>query len=272
MRIGRTTWIVTFALGIGAGVPAGESAFAQRPAERLRLELNVPESRLHVYENGRRTREYRVSVGMEGHETPAGQYRISHAVWNPWWHPPDSRWARGRKAEPPGPANPMGRIKLHFSRLLYIHGTAEVQRLGWPSSHGCVRLANEDLLELARLVHEHGSPRVPAQRLDELERNAGMTRRIALTRPVRFDVVYRVAEVRDGFLHIFPDPYDRVGDRLRDRVTDVLERHGIDTRAVDAATLDRLIRKGRSRKVAVSLEDLAAPGVADPGPGASVLR
>ena len=39
----------------------------------LHLILNVAGNRLHVYENGERTRTYKVSVGMRGYETPAGE-------------------------------------------------------------------------------------------------------------------------------------------------------------------------------------------------------
>ena len=69
-------------------------AAAQQPAPReLRIVVNIPAGRLHVYEGGTLTRNYPVSVGMRKHQTPAGQYRISRVVWNPWWHPPEAAWA-----------------------------------------------------------------------------------------------------------------------------------------------------------------------------------
>src|SRR4051812_8206334 len=87
----------------------------------LRLVLNVPAHKIFVFENGQLTREFRVGVGMVGNETPAGSYRITQAIWNPWWNPPPSPWAEGRKPEAPGPGNPMGRVKMNFAPLLYIH-------------------------------------------------------------------------------------------------------------------------------------------------------
>ena len=35
-----------------------------------------------------------------------------------------------------------------MQRFIYIHGTNEEHLLGTPSSHGCVRIANEDIIEL----------------------------------------------------------------------------------------------------------------------------
>lgn len=258
----RRRWIMAALL---AAVPAPLTA--EFTADELRLVLNVPESRLYVYEDGERTRRYRVSVGMDGYETPPGEYRIRFAIWNPWWHPPDSEWARGRKPEPPGPGNPMGRVKLHFSNLLYIHGTPEEAWLGRPASRGCVRMSNEDLIELARFLHERASPRTSGTLLDQLERNPKQTRRIQMTRAVPFTVVYRVAEVRDGMLHIFPDVYGLVQGSLRDQVTEVLRRNGVDLSAVDPEKLDRLIEKSATTRVAMPLETLTTAGdVPHPAP------
>ncbi|TLS66689.1 L,D-transpeptidase [Mariprofundus erugo] len=35
-----------------------------------------------------------------------------------------------------------------FSRYIYIHGTHDEERLGTPASHGCIRMANDDIIEL----------------------------------------------------------------------------------------------------------------------------
>ena len=39
-----------------------------------------------------------------------------------------------------------------MQRYIYIHGTNEESLLGTPSSHGCVRMANEDIIELFDLA------------------------------------------------------------------------------------------------------------------------
>jgi len=40
------------------------------------------------------------------------------------------------------------------SRYIYIHGTPDVQQLGKPVSHGCVRLSNHDVIDLFARVAE----------------------------------------------------------------------------------------------------------------------
>lgn len=238
----------------GAGLNLGRYERGDDPAP-IRLVLNVPAHRLYVYENGEQTRVYRVSVGMRGYQTPAGSYRINNVIWNPWWHPPNSGWARGRKPEPPGETNPMGRVKLNFAPLLYIHGTVERDLLGDPASHGCVRMMNDDLIELTRLVHRYLTPKLAAGVLDELEANPKLTRTYNLPQSVPFEVVYSVANVRDGFLVIYPDVYRRVKD-YEQKVKDALKAEGVDLKRVNWKRLEPLLEKGRRTKVAISMDEL----------------
>ena len=97
----RKKLIFGVVLAILAG--AGFSFWQQQPDD-LRLVLNIPASRIDVFERGEKTRSIDVSVGRRGFETPAGKYRINSVIWNPWWHPPKSKWAEGEKPAPPGPA------------------------------------------------------------------------------------------------------------------------------------------------------------------------
>lgn len=39
-----------------------------------------------------------------------------------------------------------------FQRYIYIHGTPELERLGQPVSHGCIRMDNRELIELFNQV------------------------------------------------------------------------------------------------------------------------
>src|SRR5919108_2011507 len=232
-RLALSLLVIACVAGTGVGVDlAARTAPRGAKDPELQLLLNVAGNRLDVYERGRRTQSYKVSVGLRGYETPRGEYRIRDIIWNPWWHPPNSAWARGRKVEPPGPKNPMGRVKMNFAPLLYIHGTPEDQALGGPASRGCVRMRNEDVIELARLVHRYGSPRLNFSIIDRLIRSPSQTRKVTLARPVPLTALYQVAAVRDGFLIIYPDIYSRVGRKLRDQVEIVLEQNGVDPRRV----------------------------------------
>jgi lipoprotein-anchoring transpeptidase ErfK/SrfK len=39
-----------------------------------------------------------------------------------------------------------------YKRYIYIHGTSEEGRLGSPSSHGCIRMKNKEVIALYRLI------------------------------------------------------------------------------------------------------------------------
>ena len=39
-----------------------------------------------------------------------------------------------------------------YNRYIYIHGTSEENKIGTPASIGCIRMLNEDVIELYRLV------------------------------------------------------------------------------------------------------------------------
>ncbi|HSK21378.1 MAG TPA: L,D-transpeptidase [Longimicrobiales bacterium] len=258
-RLSLTAGLIVVAAGAGANYAYEAPATEGDDEEGLRLVVNVPANRLYVYEDGVRTRTYAVSVGLQGYETPAGSYTIREVIWNPWWHPPQSDWAAGRKPEPPGESNPMGRVKLNFGPLLYIHGTSAYQSLGAPASRGCVRMRNSDVIELARLVHEYASPKVDGETLDMLIDSPSMTRTIRLAKRVKFTAEYNVATVDDGFLILYPDVYKRMRSKVRDEVEQTLRDSGIDMADVNRDHLERLLEKSSTTRVAISLEDLVAP-------------
>jgi lipoprotein-anchoring transpeptidase ErfK/SrfK len=124
----------------------------------LNIEVSLEDRELRVYEEGELLDTYPVSIGKDSYPTPAGSYNIRKIVWNPGWVPPNSKWARGKSAKPPGhPANPMKKVKMFFKEPdYYIHGTDELDSLGRAESHGCLRMAPDDVTELAQLVMEHG--------------------------------------------------------------------------------------------------------------------
>ncbi len=41
-----------------------------------------------------------------------------------------------------------------YNRYIYIHGTAEEGLIGQPASHGCIRMNNDDIIELYNLIAE----------------------------------------------------------------------------------------------------------------------
>jgi len=132
-------------------------------AAELRLEVDLSERLLHVVADGETVETFTVAVGKEKYPTPEGSFKIRKVIWNPAWKPPDSKWARGKTAKPPGhPENPMKRVKMFFKEPdYYIHGTGEEESLGKAESHGCIRMDPDDVTRLAQLVMEHGGKPMP---------------------------------------------------------------------------------------------------------------
>jgi lipoprotein-anchoring transpeptidase ErfK/SrfK len=128
------------------------------PSGPLSLAASIGKNILVVRVNGRDVKTFKVSVGVKGHQTPQGHYGIRHIVWNPSWHPPKKAWAKNKKAAAPGSsANPMKVVKIFFREPdYYIHGTDHESKLGEAASHGCIRMSQSDVYELARLIQERG--------------------------------------------------------------------------------------------------------------------
>jgi hypothetical protein len=123
-------------------------------------------------------------------------------------------------------------------------------------------MRNSDVIELANLIHSYASPRVSSDLLRQLEKAPTMTRTIRLQQAVRFTAHYEVATIENGFLVIYPDIYGLVKRELRDQVEHTLEQNGIDLRRVNQEHLERLVEKGGTRRVAISLDSLVTGRVA----------
>jgi lipoprotein-anchoring transpeptidase ErfK/SrfK len=132
-------------------------------AAELRLEVDLDGRELMAIVDGAEVERFPVAIGTEDYPTPTGDFSIRKVIWNPAWNPPDSKWAKGKTAKPPGhPDNPMKRVKMFFKEPdYYIHGTGAEDSLGKAESHGCIRMAPDDVTRLAQLVMEHGGKPMP---------------------------------------------------------------------------------------------------------------
>src|SRR5215207_2226044 len=218
---------------------AADSAVPARPRRQIvpgvEVVVNIPGGRLELMAGDSVVRSYPVSVGSARYPTPAGSYLLATVIWNPWWNPPpESEWARKRKPTPPGPGNPMGRVKLHMDELIYIHGTTSEGRLGAPASHGCIRMSNPDVVDLARRLHRYAAPETEDSELDAMSKQGREERYTVMARSIRMRVTYDVVRLEGDRLHVFPDVYGTAGD-FAARVRSELARGGVDTAQVPAA-------------------------------------
>lgn len=235
-----------------------------RRDQELTLRLNLPAFRLDVLTAGRVTSSYPVAVGATRYATPRGGFEITRVIWNPWWYPPKSEWARKEKITPPGPTNPMGKVKLQMRGPYYVHGTPWPLSLGSAASHGCIRMLNDDAIALARLVQVAGGAAINEEATDSLAGALYETREVDLPFPVPFSIAYDLAEVRGDTLFVYPDVY-RVATRaaIRAQALAALARAEYDTTAIDDAVLRRVLARGARQRQAVWVDSLI-PLPADP--------
>jgi murein L,D-transpeptidase YcbB/YkuD len=155
----------------------------------LRLEVDRDTRELSVYVDGSPSESFSVSVGKDSYPTPKGTFAIRKVIWNPAWKPPESKWAKGKTAKPPGhPDNPMKRVKMFFKEPdYYIHGTDADDSLGKAESHGCLRMSEEDVTRLARMVMEHGGKPMPEPWYRRIFRSR-TTKVVYLTTPITIEI------------------------------------------------------------------------------------
>jgi len=176
------------------------------PPDSLRLVLNLPSYKLEVWDGAERIRNYWVTIGLPDYPTPTGGFEVTRVEWNPWWTPPESPWAEGKTKKAPGPGNPMGRAKLQFDEMLYLHGTYRPDELGGPYSHGCVRLKNADVLDLARLLALRTGALSPTE-IRALERHPQRNRSVRLPVAIPLRIRYALTAEVEGEVVDLRDPY-----------------------------------------------------------------
>lgn len=115
---------------------------------------------LYLVQAGGQARRYGVGVGKPGFEW-AGTHKITQKKHWPDWRPPAEMIAREKKKGrnlpkymPGGPANPLGARALYLGSTLYrIHGTNQPWTIGRAVSSGCIRMRNEDVVDLYERVN-----------------------------------------------------------------------------------------------------------------------
>ena len=107
--------------------------------------------KLRLYKKLRLTKTYTVAVGALGFVTPASMYHIQNKAVDPAWHVPQSDWAgdlAGTVVPGGVPDNPLKARWLGIYDGAGIHGTDQTYSLGSAASHGCIRMAVPDVIEV----------------------------------------------------------------------------------------------------------------------------
>jgi lipoprotein-anchoring transpeptidase ErfK/SrfK len=113
--------------------------------------IDTPQHFLYLVEGGGTARRYGIGVGRPGF-TWSGVKAISAKREWPDWRPPPEMLQR-RPDLPTfmagGPENPLGARAMYLGSSLYrIHGSNEPWTIGTAVSSGCIRMRNEDVIDL----------------------------------------------------------------------------------------------------------------------------
>ena len=138
------------------------------------IHVSIRDQQLTVKENERPIRTYPVSTSRFGigteegsFKTPIGRFCVAAKIGSDM--PRGTVFVGRVPLEPGGPYPPtedlvtsrilwLDGLEEHNAntrdRFVYIHGTKHEDKIGTAASHGCVRMRNEDVIELFELVDE----------------------------------------------------------------------------------------------------------------------
>ena len=113
--------------------------------------VDTPHTYLYFVLGGGKAIRYGIGVGREGFTWSGVKTVERKAEWPDWTPPPEMiqrqpylpRFVAG------GPTNPLGARAMYLSGSVYrIHGTNAPSTIGGRVSSGCIRMVNEDVMDL----------------------------------------------------------------------------------------------------------------------------
>ena len=113
--------------------------------------VSTSQRRLYYVLGGGKAIRYGIAVGKEGYAWSGISTVAAKREWPDWTPTPDilRRLPNLPRHMVGGPDNPLGARALYLGDTLYcIHGTNEPWKLGGNVSSGCIRLSNDDIIDL----------------------------------------------------------------------------------------------------------------------------
>jgi len=118
--------------------------------------IDTPNTFLYLVQPGGRAIRYGIGVGRDGFRWQGVQHITKKAEW-PDWTPPAEMIQRQPylpRFMAGGATNPLGARAMYLGNTVYrIHGTNAPSTIGQRVSSGCIRLTNEDVIDLASRVN-----------------------------------------------------------------------------------------------------------------------
>ena len=144
-------WSFQSPFGILYGIIARETVDYPTTRAPGTIVVSTSQRRLYYVLGGGQAVRYAIAVGMEGYAWSGVSTITAKREW-PDWNPTPGE--RQRFPTLPvhmagGADNPLGARALYLGDTLYrIHGTNEPWKLGGGVSSGCIRMSNDDIIDL----------------------------------------------------------------------------------------------------------------------------
>jgi len=122
------------------------------------IKIDTKINMLGVFQGEKLIAAYPVTIGSAHTASPIGEWKVRGIAKMPPFRYDKEMLQHGRRSGnfhllPPGPRNPVGVMWIALNKKgIGIHGTNEPGSIGRAASHGCIRLANWDVVRLATKI------------------------------------------------------------------------------------------------------------------------
>jgi lipoprotein-anchoring transpeptidase ErfK/SrfK len=127
-------------------------------AAAVAVKIDTKTNMLGIFEEDKLIAAYPVTIGSTQTASPIGEWKVSRITKMPTFRYDKEMLKHGKRSGnfhllPSGPNNPVGVMWIALNKKgIGIHGTNDPDSIGRSTSHGCIRLANWDVVRLATKI------------------------------------------------------------------------------------------------------------------------
>ena len=122
------------------------------------IKIDTKTNMLGIFQGEQLIAAYPVTIGSAHLASPIGEWKVRRITKMPTFRYDKEMLQHGKRSGnfhllPPGPRNPVGVMWIALNKKgIGMHGTNEPDSIGRAASHGCIRLANWDVVRLATKI------------------------------------------------------------------------------------------------------------------------
>ena len=137
---------------------AGNPAENKGATANVAVNVDTKTNFLQVHDGEKLIAAYPITVGSVRTASPIGEWKVRRITKMPTFRYDKEMLQHGQRSGnfhllPPGPRNPVGVMWIALNKKgIGIHGTNDPGSIGHAASHGCIRLANWDVVRLATKI------------------------------------------------------------------------------------------------------------------------